>query len=75
MTTPLNEPDKRRITYLGTIVKRTWELFLAAFRGEAARLKSLPSGTAIVRAMPNTPAAVGRGITVAVANGNVSAKQ
>src|SRR5262249_24630586 len=29
---------------------------------------ALPAGTAIVRAMPNTPAAVGRGITVAVAN-------
>lgn len=35
----------------------------------------LPPGTAIVRAMPNTPAAIGRGITVAVANGKVSAKQ
>jgi len=30
---------------------------------------------AIVRAMPNTPAAIGRGITVAVAAGNVSAAQ
>ena len=30
--------------------------------------KSLPKGTAIVRAMPNTPAAIGRGITVAVPN-------
>jgi len=30
--------------------------------------KVLPAGAAIVRAMPNTPAAVGRGITVAVAN-------
>ena len=35
----------------------------------------LPSGTAIVRSMPNTPAAIGRGITVAVANGQVSAEQ
>src|SRR5438309_1342098 len=32
-------------------------------------------GAAVVRAMPNTPAAVGRGITVAVANARVSAKQ
>jgi pyrroline-5-carboxylate reductase len=31
--------------------------------------------TSIVRAMPNTPAAIGRGITVAVPNGSVSAKQ
>ena len=32
-------------------------------------------GKAIVRAMPNTPAAIGRGITVAVANAGVSADQ
>ena len=32
-------------------------------------------GAAIVRAMPNTPAAVGRGITVAVANARVEPKQ
>jgi pyrroline-5-carboxylate reductase len=32
-------------------------------------------GGAVVRAMPNTPAAIGRGITVAVAAGTVSATQ
>jgi len=32
-------------------------------------------GGAVVRAMPNTPAAIGRGITVAVAHRNVSAAQ
>lgn len=32
-------------------------------------------GSAVVRAMPNTPAAIGRGITVAVAHRNVSAAQ
>jgi pyrroline-5-carboxylate reductase len=32
-------------------------------------------GGNVVRAMPNTPAAIGRGITVAVAAGNVSAAQ
>jgi pyrroline-5-carboxylate reductase len=32
-------------------------------------------GGAVVRAMPNTPAAIGRGITVAVAADNVSASQ
>jgi pyrroline-5-carboxylate reductase len=32
-------------------------------------------GGSVVRAMPNTPAAIGRGITVAVAAGNVSAAQ
>jgi pyrroline-5-carboxylate reductase len=37
--------------------------------------QALPAGAAIVRAMPNTPAAIGRGITVAVANGKVTARQ
>ena len=32
-------------------------------------------GGAVVRAMPNTPAAIGRGITVAVAAGHVSSAQ
>jgi pyrroline-5-carboxylate reductase len=35
----------------------------------------LPPGTAIVRAMPNTPAAIGRGITVAVPNAKASVRQ
>lgn len=34
----------------------------------------LGSGAAIVRCMPNTPAAIGKGISVAVANKNVSAQ-
>jgi pyrroline-5-carboxylate reductase len=37
--------------------------------------QSLPAGAACVRAMPNTPAAIGRGITVAVPNRQVSAAQ
>jgi pyrroline-5-carboxylate reductase len=36
---------------------------------------ALPAGTAIVRAMPNTPAAIGRGITVAVPNPRVTPAQ
>jgi pyrroline-5-carboxylate reductase len=36
---------------------------------------ALPAGTAIVRAMPNTPAAIGRGITVAVPNAQVAPAQ
>jgi pyrroline-5-carboxylate reductase len=36
---------------------------------------ALPPGAAVVRAMPNTPAAIGRGITVAVANSRVSSAQ
>jgi pyrroline-5-carboxylate reductase len=38
-------------------------------------LEGVLPGAAIVRTMPNTPAAVGRGITVAVANARVSAEQ
>src|SRR6266545_660374 len=37
--------------------------------------KMLPAGAAVVRAMPNTPAAIGRGITVAVPNTRVTAAQ
>ncbi|HVY57137.1 MAG TPA: pyrroline-5-carboxylate reductase [Xanthobacteraceae bacterium] len=37
--------------------------------------QKLPAQAAVVRAMPNTPAAVGRGITVAVANARLSAAQ
>lgn len=37
--------------------------------------EGLPARTAIVRAMPNTPAAIGRGITVAVANAAVTPEQ
>jgi len=37
--------------------------------------RGLPAGAAVVRAMPNTPAAIGRGITVAVPNGRVAANQ
>ena len=36
---------------------------------------ALPSGSAIVRAMPNTPAAIGRGISVAVPNAAVTERQ
>jgi len=36
---------------------------------------ALPHNAAVVRAMPNTPAAIGRGITVAVANSRVNSAQ
>ena len=38
-------------------------------------LEAALPGAALVRAMPNTPAAIGRGITVAVANARVSGAQ
>jgi pyrroline-5-carboxylate reductase len=37
--------------------------------------KALPANTAIVRTMPNTPAAIGRGITVAMPNARVTPAQ
>jgi pyrroline-5-carboxylate reductase len=59
---------------------------LKAFAGPSTLVVSIMAGTTIaliadvcggsvVRAMPNTPAAIGRGITVAVAANNVSADQ
>ncbi|MET0407950.1 MAG: pyrroline-5-carboxylate reductase [Hyphomicrobium sp.] len=41
---------------------------IAAGRPLASFERQLPARTAVVRAMPNTPAAIGRGITGAVAN-------
>lgn len=52
-------------------------LALSIMAGRTLRFlgDALPAGTPIVRAMPNTPAAIGRGITVAVSNAKVSARQ
>ncbi len=50
-------------------------LSIAAGRSLASFAKALGAGTAVVRAMPNTPAAIGRGITVAVPNAAVTAAQ
>jgi pyrroline-5-carboxylate reductase len=52
-------------------------LVLSIMAGRTLRFlqDALPANSAIVRAMPNTPAAIGRGITVAVANAHVSARQ
>ena len=47
-------------------------LSIAAGRTIASFEKHLPSGSAVVRSIPNTPAAVGRGITVATANAHVT---
>lgn len=55
--------------------KTTLVLSIMAGRTIGFLEKSLPSGIAVVRAMPNTPAAIGRGISVAVANANVSTRQ
>lgn len=54
----------------GTVV-----LSIAAGRTIASFEKHLAPGAAVVRAMPNTPAAVGRGITVCAANSATTAAQ
>jgi pyrroline-5-carboxylate reductase len=55
--------------------KDTVVLSIAAGRTIAGFEKHLPKGTAVVRSMPNTPAAIGRGITVCVPNAHVTAVQ
>lgn len=50
-------------------------LSIAAGKTIASFEQHLASGIAVVRSIPNTPAAVGRGITVAAPNKHVTAKQ
>ncbi len=57
------------------IGKGTVVLSIAAGRTLASLARTLPKGTAIVRAMPNTAAAVGHSMTVACANDAVSRDQ
>src|SRR5262245_10166744 len=56
-------PQLARLVGAETLV-----ISIAAGRRIAGLEARLPHGTAVVRAMPNTPASVGRGITVAVGN-------
>jgi pyrroline-5-carboxylate reductase len=51
---------------------RTLTVSIAAGRTLRSFEAHLPAMAAVVRAMPNTPAAIGRGITVCVANGHVT---
>ena len=50
-------------------------LVVSIMAGTTIAALSSACGGIVVRAMPNTPAAIGRGITVAVADGNVGAQQ
>jgi pyrroline-5-carboxylate reductase len=59
----------------GHVGKSTLVVSIMAGRTLRFLESALPAGTAIVRAMPNTPAAIGRGITVAAGNAKVSARQ
>ncbi len=53
----------------------TLTISIAAGRPLVSFEKHLPGKAAVVRAIPNTPAAIGRGMTVCVANRHVSAEQ
>jgi pyrroline-5-carboxylate reductase len=68
-TAPEVAPILRQMTGPSTLV-----VSIMAGRTLQFLAHALPD-RAIVRAMPNTPAAIGRGITVAVASGNVSGDQ
>ncbi len=60
---------------LAPLAERAVAISIMAGRTLGFLERSLGPETAAVRAMPNTPAAIGRGITVAVANAKVSAAQ
>jgi pyrroline-5-carboxylate reductase len=71
---PQSAPDA--VPPLGLYVgKSTLVVSIMAGRTIHFLENALPPGVAIVRAMPNTPAAISRGITVAVPNEHVSARQ
>ena len=55
--------------------EKTVVLSIAAGRTLESLSRHLPETVALVRAMPNTPASVGQGITVCIANANVTAEQ
>ena len=63
-------PSLARLAGPSTVI-----LSVAAGRTIASFERHLPKGSAVIRSIPNTPAAIGRGITVAVANRHVTARQ
>lgn len=63
-------PPLARLAGPSTVV-----LSVAAGRTIASFERHLPAKTAVIRSIPNTPAAIGRGITVAVANKHVTPRQ
>ena len=63
-------PQLAKLVGGGTLV-----ISIAAGRRMEGLEVHLPKGTALVRVMPNTPASVGRGISVAVANAHVTPAQ
>jgi pyrroline-5-carboxylate reductase len=63
-------PPLARLAGPATVV-----MSIAAGKSIASFERHLPKGTAVVRAMPNTPAAIGRGISGLVANANAAPAQ
>jgi pyrroline-5-carboxylate reductase len=63
-------PPVARLAGPGTLT-----ISIAAGRTLQSFEAHLPAGAAVVRAMPNTPASIGRGITVCVANAHVTPAQ
>ena len=63
-------PPLARLAGPGTLV-----ISIAAGRSIASFEKHLAPGIAVVRAMPNTPAAIGRGITICAGNAHVTKTQ
>jgi pyrroline-5-carboxylate reductase len=55
--------------------ERSLVLSIIAGKTIANLMARLPQARAVVRAMPNTPAAIGRGVTAAFANAGVNAQQ
>jgi pyrroline-5-carboxylate reductase len=55
--------------------ERTLLLSIIAGKTIANLMARLPQARAVVRAMPNTPAAIGRGVTAAFANADVNEEQ
>lgn len=68
----MDEVLPRLAPFLGS---QTVVLSIAAGRTLSNLASHLPQGTAIVRAMPNTPVAIGQGITAASANSEVTPEQ
>jgi pyrroline-5-carboxylate reductase len=61
--------------FAGLAGPETVTVSIAAGKSIASFEKHLAKGAAVVRAMPNTPAAIGRGMTVCVANAATSENQ
>ena len=59
----------------GLAGERTLVLSIIAGKTIANLMARLPEGRSVVRAMPNTPAAIGRGVTAAFANPDVNLEQ